>query len=49
MLHACTPPVNTTRLPDPVMSVLTAWNMKTEFAVPTKVSVPVNDMDEFAE
>jgi hypothetical protein len=49
MLHACTPPDNTTRLPDAVMSVLTAWKMKTEFAVPTRVSVPVSDIPELAE
>jgi hypothetical protein len=49
MLQAWTPPDSTTRLPDPVMSVLTAWKMKTEFALPTKVNVPVSDMLELAE
>jgi len=48
-LHACTPTDNTTRLPGAVMSVLTAWKMKTELASPTKVSVPVSDMPELAE
>jgi hypothetical protein len=49
MLHACTPPDNTTRLPGAAMSVLTAWKMKTEFASPTNISVPVSDIPELAE
>jgi hypothetical protein len=48
-LQAWTPPDNTTRLPEPVMRVLTAWKMKTEFALPTKVNVPVSDILELAE
>jgi hypothetical protein len=31
------------------MCVLTAWKMKTEFASPTNISVPVSDIPELAE
>ena len=47
-LHGCTPPVSTTLLPGPVMSVLTLWKIKTELALPAKVKVPVNESPELA-
>jgi hypothetical protein len=37
-LHACAPPVRTTELPEPVMSVLPAWKMNTEAESPLRVS-----------
>jgi len=41
MLQAWTPPSSTIELPVPVISVVTAWKMKTELGVPVRVSVPV--------
>jgi hypothetical protein len=47
-LHACTPPVSTTLLPGAVVSPLTDWKMKTEFASPESVTVPVSEIPELA-
>jgi hypothetical protein len=47
-LQACTPPVSTTLLPGAVVSPLTDWKIKTEFASPESVTVPVRDIDELA-
>jgi hypothetical protein len=41
MLAAVTPPVRTTLLPVPVVSELATWKMKTLFAEPLSVRVPV--------
>jgi hypothetical protein len=47
-LHGDTPPERTTRLPGPVIRVLTDLKMNTEFASPTKVTVPVRLRPELA-
>jgi hypothetical protein len=41
MLAAVTPPVRTTLLPVPVVSELATWKIKTLFAAPLSVRVPV--------